>query len=232
MTVRGFHAPAETPADRTRVKICGVRDVGTAAVCAEAGVDFVGLVFVRRSPRCVETAEAEGVTRALHAFGLHAPVPVGLFCDHAVEDVRAIAAAAGLTTVQLHGRESAAEVAALADAGLTVWKAVPFDADGVRRWAGVRGLAALLVDAPPPARGGVTGGHGVRFDWQALAGVDRGGLPPLWLAGGLTPENVAGAIGIVRPFGVDVSSGVESAKGVKDAAKVRAFVGAAGSVAG
>ena len=75
-----------------------------------------------------------------------------------------------------------------------------------------------------------TGGHGEAFDWDALAAVDRAGLPPLWLAGGLTPANVAEAIGVVRPFGVDVSSGVEAAKGVKDAGEVRRFVTAAGSV--
>ena len=228
MTVRGFTEPEAASHSRTRVKICGVRDVGTAAVCAEAGADFVGLVFVDRSPRFVEpSAAAAAVTRALHAFGLHAPVPVGLFCDHAAVDVLAIATAAGLTTVQLHGNEPPAEVAALADAGLTVWKAIPFSTDGLDRWRGVRGLAALLVDAPPPAGAEATGGHGVAFDWDALAAVERVGLPPLWLAGGLTPGNVAEAIRVVRPFGVDVSSGVESDRGVKDAARVRSFVRAA-----
>ncbi len=230
MTVRGFTEAQAASHSRTRVKICGVRDVGTAAVCAEAGADFFGLVFVDRSPRFVEPAAAAAVTRALHAFGLHAPVPVGLFCDHAVEDVLATAAEAGLTTLQLHGSETPADVATLADAGLTVWKAIGFSVEGVDSWRDARGLAALLVDAPPPTGAGITGGHGEAFNWDALAAIDRAGLPPLWLAGGLTPENVAEAIGIVRPFGVDVSSGVEAAKGVKDADKVRRFVTAARSV--
>ena len=227
MTVRGFPEVGSKPAgSRVRVKVCGVRDVGTAAVCAEAGVDAVGLVFVRRSPRSIEVPEAAAVVRSLKGFGLHAPEPVGLFCDHERTYVREVAAAAGLRSVQLHGYESPADVTALAQEGLTVWKAVPFAPDRLARWARLPGLAALLVDAPPPgdAGGGLTGGHGQAFDWHALAAVDRAGLPPLWLAGGLTPENVAEAVRVVRPHGVDVSSGVEASKGVKDPARVRAFV--------
>ena len=231
MTVRGFIDEESTPASEVRVKICGVRDVGTAAVCAEAGVDAVGLVFVRRSPRFVEPAGAAAVVRSLKGFGLHAAEPVGLFCDHEPAYVREVAEVAGLKTVQLHGYESPADVTALAQAGLTVWKAVPFAPDRLARWAGVPGLATLLVDAPPPegSGGALTGGHGQAFDWHALAAVDRAGLSPLYLAGGLTPENVAEAVRVVRPFGVDVSSGVEASKGVKDPAKVRAFVDAARS---
>lgn len=232
MTGRFPEAQIRQAATRTRVKVCGVRDVGTAAVCAEAGVDAVGLVFVRRSPRAVAVPEAAAVVRSLRGFGLHAPEPVGLFCDHPLNFVREVAAAAGLRTVQLHGCESPADVAALARDGLTVWKAVPFAPDRLARWAGLPGLAALLVDAPPPgaSEGALTGGHGQAFDWHALAAVDRAGLPPLWLAGGLTPHNVAEAVRVVRPCGVDVSSGVEAARGVKDPAKVRAFAEAARSV--
>lgn len=235
MTVRGFNdSPEPAAAAATRVKVCGVRDVATAAVCAEAGVDAVGLVFVAASPRAVTAEQAAPITRSLRGFGLHAPTAVGLFCDHPIADVKAAAGAAGITTVQLHGRETPDDVAALADAGLTVWKAVPFAPDRLARWAHVRGLAALLVDAPPPPqpgagadRGALTGGHGAVFDWHALAALDLTALPPMWLAGGLTPDNVAEAIRVVRPYGVDVSSGVEAERGVKSASAVRAFVQAA-----
>ena len=161
MTVRGFpssldpSAGATPPRQRTRIKICGVGDVPTAAACADAGADFVGLVFVHRSPRHVEVADAAGIVRSLTCFGLHAPTPVGLFCDHGRDHVLRVVEAAGLTIVQLHGTESRAEVAALAAEGLTVWKAVPFAPERLARWAGAEGLAAPArrqPSAPAPGR--------------------------------------------------------------------------------
>jgi phosphoribosylanthranilate isomerase len=131
--------------------------------------------------------------------------------------------------VQLHGHETPAQVAAVRaalPAEVAVWKAVPFATDALELWRGRPDVQAVLLDAP--ARPGeATGGTGRTVDWSAVREVDRAGLPPLMLAGGLTPTNVAEAIGVVRPWGVDVSSGVESSRGVKDLQKIRAFCDAA-----
>jgi len=159
--------------------------------------------------------------------------PVGLFCDAPVADVRDTAAAVGLRTVQLHGSEAAAYVNQLPD--LRVLKAVAFDPttlpDALAALEpALPRIAGLLLDTPPAADAVVTGGSGHAFDWTALADAKRAGLfddlPPLILAGGLTPDNVAEAIRIARPYAVDVSSGVESERGVKDPAKIAAFCAA------
>ncbi|MEZ6192839.1 MAG: phosphoribosylanthranilate isomerase [Phycisphaerales bacterium] len=123
--------------------------------------------------------------------------------------------------IQLHGDESRAFVESFA--GIRVFKAVPFDPVKIDLWRNPpRNVAALLIDAPTRP-GELTGGSGRAFDWEALANLDKTGLPPIVLAGGLTPENVAEAIRTARPFAVDVSSGVEASRGVKDPALIRAF---------
>ncbi|MEX0655859.1 MAG: phosphoribosylanthranilate isomerase [Phycisphaeraceae bacterium] len=222
---------------RTRIKICGIRDVASARAAVEAGADAVGLVFVRGSARRVTVKVAQQIVQALPAF----VEPVGLFVDAPTRHVREIAAAVGLRSVQLHGDEHPADVAALAE--LRVIKAVAFHpskiAETLAPWRRERlaNLTAVLFDTPPPMavthegdRAGSApplGGSGRAFDWHALAERCEAGeladLPPLVLAGGLTPENVAAAVATVRPYAVDVSSGVESQRGVKDAAKIRAF---------
>lgn len=218
---------------RTRIKICGVRDEAMAQAVVDAGADAVGLVLAEGSPRTVSAAQAGSIARALPAW----VEPVGLFVDASVEEVLAMAAQAGLTTVQLHGREGPAAARQLADAGLRVLKAVALGADArpedLAMWRGpgtpVRGL---LWDAPGDAEAGgaPSGGSGKRADWSALAdlGVARSedGWPSMILAGGLTPENVGRAMARVRPYAVDVSSGVESARGVKDAERIEAFCAA------
>ncbi len=213
---------------RTRIKICGVSDAETARVAVDAGADAIGLVFVERSPRHVTVERARPIAAALPAF----VEPVGLFVDASAEAVRRVAEAVGLRTVQLHGGESAGVVAQLA--GLRVVKALPFDAQAIEatlspwREAGLSSpsLAAILWDTPPK-RGALPGGGGRAFDWPALAALREAGgldgLPPQVLGGGLTPDNVAEAIRVVRPYAVDVSSGVESAPGVKDHECIRAF---------
>lgn len=213
-----------TTMHRTRIKICGVRTPEVALAAARAGADWVGLVFVDRSPRQVTVAEARAVVRALPAT----VDPVGLFVDAPAERVREVAAAVGLRTVQLHGDETPEQVASLE--GLRVLKAVAFNGGAnLEWWRGVANVVGLLVDTPPVDAGALPGGSGRAFDWAALArwraqaGDD---LPPMFLAGGLTPANVAEAIATVRPYGVDVSSGVESARGVKDAALIEAFCAA------
>ena len=211
-------------ANRTRIKICGIRDPDTAMAAVDAGADAVGLVFVERSPRFIQPDEAAKIVRRLPAC----VEPVGLFCDHTTEDVLDAARTAGLRTVQLHGREGPGLAKRLH--GLRIINAIAFEpghvAERLQPWReATTPLAAVLLDSPPA--GPLTGGTGHAFDWNALARLIRDGafrgLPPLFLAGGLTPDNVANAIRTVRPYAVDVSSGVESSRGVKDPAKIAAF---------
>lgn len=245
---------------KTRIKICGIRDVEAGAVAAEAGAQWIGLVFVEASPRFVTVSQARQVVSHLP----DSVEPVGLFVDAPLGEIKQVAAEAGLSTVQLHGKETPDDVRALAP--LQVIKALAFESgevgevgDGQRifgPWADAAAkldnLRAILFDAPPlpnppddsdgglaggsagglpgGSAGGLPGGSGRRFDWAALAQArDQGlleGLPDIFLAGGLTPENVGQAIAQVRPYGVDVSSGVEASRGVKDAQRIRAFCAA------
>lgn len=213
---------------RTRIKICGIRDVATARIAADAGADLVGLVFAEASPRRVTVEEARAIRASLPSH----VEPVALFVDHPVDSIRSICKATAITTVQLHGREKPEVIEALHP--LRVMKALSAEHDDwetvVSSWKTVlHQIAAVLCDAPPPpdAAKGFRGGHGQAFDWNALAAAKGSGLftgfPPLFLAGGLTPANVALAIRTVHPEGVDVSSGVESARGIKDPALIRAF---------
>ncbi|MFA9478301.1 N-(5'-phosphoribosyl)anthranilate isomerase [Phycisphaerales bacterium AB-hyl4] len=225
---------------RTRIKICGIHDLASADAAVEAGADAVGLVFVRDSARRVTVKVAQQIVQRLPAF----VEPVGLFADAPTRHIREVASAVGLRTVQLHGEEHPGDVAALND--LRVIKAVAFHpslvVESVGPWQRERltNLAAVLFDTPPPlavtregqssaaGKPALLGGSGRAFDWHALAercaDETLSALPPLVLAGGLTPENVAKAISVVRPYAVDVSSGVESSRGVKDVSRIRAFV--------
>lgn len=214
---------------RTRLKICGIRDVETALAAADAGADAVGLVFAEHSPRCIEPDDARRIVAALPAF----VVPVGLFVDTPVERIREVTENTGIRTVQLHGREGVGTMRQLS--GLEFIKAVgfrpPLRAQEYEQWRqpGVP-LRALLWDAPVTEgeqAQGLTGGTGRTADWAEMAALQltglMDGLAPMILAGGLTPENVGQAIAQVRPFGVDVSSGVERERGVKDVAMIQAF---------
>lgn len=212
---------------RTRVKICGVRDVASALVAAQAGADAIGLVFAPGSPRQVSIDEARPIVAALPAF----VQPVALFVDAAADTIRDVTAQLGIQTVQLHGSESPEFAAELAP--LRVIKALGFDArrasDALKPWrACCPNLAGILFDAPPPQPGGPTGGTGRQLDWQALADLEHGGLlaglPPLILAGGLDSSNIKQAIEIVRPYAVDVSSGVEAQRGIKDPQRIQGFI--------
>lgn len=219
---------------RTRIKICGIRTADAARAAADAGADAVGLVFAPASARCVTMAEAEDVVAALPAF----VEPVALFVDVSPEQITVTTLNLGIRTVQLHGGESAGFAAALAP--LRVIRALHHTAEveaTVRTWRQTcPNLAALLWDTPAPALDGkpheardriATGGHGVPFDWHAFAkwkaALDARTMPAMVLAGGLTAGNVAEAIAVTRPYGVDVSSGVESSRGVKDVRLIAAF---------
>lgn len=216
---------------RTRIKICGVRTPEMARHAALCGADAVGLVFVGRSPRSVSFAEAKAVVAALPALC----EPVGLFVDAAPEEIFTICREVGLRTVQLHGTEPPEMLQQLRE--FRVIKALPFEGaqvTGLADWLerAPANLAALLIDAPPAQ--GIAGGTGHSFDWAALRrvldqaqGQSAPPLPPIMLAGGLTPANVAEAIAATRPWAVDVSSGVEETRGVKSAEKITAFCAAA-----
>jgi phosphoribosylanthranilate isomerase len=198
---------------RTLIKICGVRDAATAAVAVKHGADFVGLVFVEQSPRHISLGAARDVATTIHGAGAQA---VGLFVDDDAARVRDVAAKVGLDMVQLHGHESPQMVAQVAELG--VFKVVREPAE-VARYANVK---AVMFDAPPHGDE-LPGGTGRAFDWHALTHTDRADWPPFIVAGGLTSANVSEAIALIHPWAVDVSSGVESSRGVKDHDKIKAF---------
>jgi phosphoribosylanthranilate isomerase len=209
---------------RIRIKICGITRPELAVAAAEAGADAVGLVFAD-SPRRVTTAEAKQIIQALPPW----VAPVGVFVDSDPMRVRAMAAL-GLVAAQLHGDEPPDVLGELGN--LKVIKAfrVGSEADVAAAVAWKkqserlgRVANAYLVDARLPA-GGPKGGSGHKADWRLAARMIFEGLTPLILAGGLTPENVAEGVAAVRPWGVDGSSGLESAPGVKSPEKIRAFV--------
>lgn len=203
----------------TRVKICGVTSVADGLMAAEAGADMVGLMFYERSPRRITLPVAMVISRALPRFVLR----VGVFVNPEEEFVRRAITECNLNLLQFHGDETSEFCTQF---GLMSLKAIRVrDAESVNQLADFQ-TDAFLLDAH--SKNGL-GGTGEKFNWDLAAGAQKFGKP-IFLAGGLTPENVADAIRQARPFGVDVSSGVESAPGKKDPAKVRAFIAAAKSV--
>ncbi|AOX99195.1 phosphoribosylanthranilate isomerase [Jeongeupia sp. USM3] len=196
-----------------RIKICGLRDVATAVETARLGADAIGLVFYAPSPRSVSAETAATITAALPAF----VTSVGLFVDAEPAFVRNVLAQAPLDLLQFHGDEAPEYCRSFGRPYIKALRVKP-DTDLVecaRRYHDARGL---LVDAYVP---GVPGGTGEAFDWKVLPDD----LPlPLILSGGLHPGNVAQAVRQVRPWALDVSSGVERSKGEKDLARVAAFV--------
>jgi phosphoribosylanthranilate isomerase len=208
-----------------RVKICGLRTVEDVAAVAAAGAAYAGFNFFAKSPRYVTAEEA----RALALTAPEGLCKVALVVDAEDALLDAITAAVPLDMLQLHGHETPARVAEVkARYGLPVMKVI-----GV---AGEADLASLteyslvsdqiLIDAKPPKDAVLPGGNGLTFDWRLLVG--RKWLRPWMLAGGLTASNVAEAIRLTGARQVDVASGVESAPGVKDAARIAEFVRAAG----
>lgn len=203
------------------VKICGIKDLAAMEAALEAGADMVGLVFFRNSPRNVTPDEARKL--AARARGQAKIVALSVDADDALID--AIEQAAAPDMHQLHGSESTARVTEIRDrTGRLTMKAIPVAA--ASDLASVGNYEAItdwiLFDAKAPKDATRPGGHGKAFDWTLLKNFSR--KKPVMLSGGLNPENVAAAIEIVRPDAVDVSSGVESAPGVKDAGKIFTFV--------
>ena len=201
---------------KTQVKICGVTNVADALAAAEAGADMIGLNFYEKSPRYISFATAAEISRALSPFVLR----VGVFVNPDEAQVMEAIAACGLNLLQFHGDEDSDFCTQF---GLMSVKALRVrDAESLKILENFN-TDAFLLDAY--SKSGL-GGTGEKFNWNLAVEAQKFGKP-IFLAGGLTPENVADAVKKVRPFAVDVSSGVESAPGKKDAAKVRAFIAAA-----
>jgi len=202
---------------RVAVKVCGITSAEDARAAVAAGADAVGFVFWPRSPRAVDPDKARMIAGSLPPFVLR----VGVFVDAPAEHMRAIADEVGLDMVQLHGNEPPEAVRVAPRRAVKAVRVGPgFRPEDALRYDGT--AAALLLDTRVDGDD-TPGGTGRTFDWSLVRPV-REGTSFLVLAGGLTPDNVADAIAAVRPDAVDVSSGVESAPGRKDPAKVRAFV--------
>lgn len=198
---------------RTRIKICGLRDPGHARLAAQEGADAIGLVFYPGSPRRVEPDAAAVVAAVLPPF----VAAVGLFVNPSEAEVRRVLARVPLDVLQFHGDEAPEFCAAF---GRPFVRAVRMEAgtdlvEYAHRFAGAK---ALLLDAYSPE---LPGGTGLTFDWTRIPRE----LPiPLILSGGLDASNVGRAMREARPWAVDVSSGVESSRGVKDPAKIVEFI--------
>jgi phosphoribosylanthranilate isomerase len=202
-----------------RVKICGIDRPEALATAADAGADYVGLVFFPPSPRFVSVARAAAI-RAARPKG---PPAFGLFVKPSLDEIATVLAGVKLDALQIYG-DGALARAVRARFGLPVWLALgisaPADLGAAVRAA--QGLDGMVIESKAPPEATRPGGNATALDWSLLAGW----APPLpWLlAGGLTPDNVAEAIARSGAAGVDVSSGVERAPGVKDLSLIRAFI--------
>ena len=203
------------------VKICGLATVDDVRACADAGANYMGLVFFEKSPRNI-------IIPAARELALAAPLglaKVALVVNPSDAELDAITATVPLDMLQLHGRETPERVAEVkARYGLPVMKAVGIaDGDDLPKLESYFGVAdQILVDAKPPKGGELPGGNGLSFDWRLISG--RRWPCPWMLAGGLTPENVAEAVKMTGAKQVDVSSGVEDAPGQKNAELTQKFV--------
>ncbi len=212
----------------TKVKICGLRAAENALMVARAGVDMIGLNFYPKTPRYIEAAAARDVVSRLRTeLGAACPTVVGVFVNSSAAEVRALSSEVGLDFAQLNGDESAAFVSALC--GLAFKAIRPADEDSARSEVAALASAfvtderapSLLLDAFNPKLYGGTG----ETASLSIAGAVKTAAPRMMLAGGLNPANVAQRVRTIQPWGVDVASGVEAGTpGIKDEAKVRAFI--------
>lgn len=208
-------------------KVCGVIDADNAAAVADCGVDAIGLNFFRRSKRFIGD-QARSVRDAIGSDA----AAIGLFVNETATTIQYACERFSLDAVQLHGDEPASLVAELAP--IPVYRAVRVPNGQIAKTVrdvldgigDVENLAGVLLDAHSTAG---LGGTGESIDWHEVGGLSRENWPPLVLAGGLTPTNVAEAVTTAHPWGVDVASGVESSPGFKDVEAVRTFVTAARS---
>lgn len=200
-----------------KVKICGLTNLADAQVAVESGADLLGFVFYEKSPRHVAIPVAETITRELPPFVTR----VGVFVNAPEKLVAQAISACGLNLLQFHGDETPEYCAQF---GVMSVKAFRIrDESSLAALPAYATTDGFLLDAYSSSG---LGGTGEKFNWELAIAAKKFGKP-IFLAGGLTPENVADAVRRVGPFGVDVSSGVEKSPGIKDAAKVRAFIAAA-----
>ena len=197
----------------TKIKICGIKTVTDALVAMDAGADLIGFNFYPKSPRYVDVGMCRNIMSVLRRYGR--ATCVGVFVNTSVAEILAMMDTLGLNLAQLHGDETPEMLNQLDGKAFKAFRGIPESVDGFARSES----PAFLVDASVK---GLYGGSGVTADWSGAAELAK--KYPLLLAGGLTPENVAEAVGRVKPWGVDVASGVESAPGEKDARKMKAFV--------
>jgi phosphoribosylanthranilate isomerase len=198
---------------RTRVKICGITREQDATAAVQLGADALGLVFYPKSPRHVTLAQARNVAIAVAPF----VTVTGLFVNASEDHIRDVLANVPLGLLQFHGQETNEQCNCF---GLPFIKSIAMqrETDLLSLMSGYPDAAGFLLDAWQPE---LHGGGGVAFDWQQ---VPEGIPVPIILAGGLTPGNVATAIGSVQPYAVDVSTGVEVDKGIKSREKIEAFM--------
>jgi phosphoribosylanthranilate isomerase len=200
---------------RTRVKICGITRIDDARAAAEQGADAIGLIFYRPSPRCVAPERAREIVAATPAF----VSTVAVFVNPSREEVEAVIRESGVSLLQFHGDETPEFCAGFSRPYVKAARIRP-GLDLIKYLSPHVAARAWMLDSFHEDLWGGTGGA---FDWSL---VPRDAAKPVILSGGLTSDNVAGAVRRVRPYAVDVSTGVESSKGIKDPAKIAAFIGA------
>jgi phosphoribosylanthranilate isomerase len=210
-----------------QTKICGLTTPETLDAALKGGASHVGFVFFAKSPRNLTPDQAAALAARVQG---KAKI-VGLFVDPTTEDIDRVRSRVRLDVIQLHGNERPAVVSRIRmTSGLEVWKALPVrtthDLNEAQKYRGAASL--VLYDAKPPAGSDLPGGNGLRFDWELLRGHQH---PLPWaLSGGLDAHNIAEAVRITNAALLDVSSGVESAPGVKDVDKIAAFLKAASTL--
>ena len=197
----------------TKIKFCGIKSVTDALAAMDAGANLIGFNFYPKSPRFIDVGRCRDIMSVMRRYG-HIQY-VGVFVNASVEDICATLDTCGLSLAQLHGDESPNVLYELGGRGFKAFRGTPEHINDFAR----QKAPAFLLDA---CIKGVYGGSGVTTDWAMAKELAK--TYPLLLAGGLTPENVADAVLQVKPWGVDVASGVESEPGRKDAAKMKAFV--------
>jgi len=197
----------------TKIKICGIKTVTDALAAMDAGADLIGFNFYPKSPRYIDVGKCRDIMSVMRRYG-HITY-VGVFVNMSVEEIHATMETCGLSLAQLHGDETTDMLSELDGKAFKAFRGIPENINGFER----QDAPAFLVDASVK---GAYGGTGVTADWNGAAELAK--KYPLLLAGGLTAENVAEAVRRVKPWGVDVASGVESAPGEKDASKMKAFV--------
>lgn len=208
-----------------KIKICGITRLEDARFCAGAGADYLGFIQDPKSPRYVTPDAAREIISWIQG-----PAPVGVFVDEAPDTINTIADRVGFVYAQLHGNETPAECEAIEVPVIKAIKVFPdTTVDALRRKMDRYGerVAHFLLDT---GKDGMSGGTGETFDWDVAAELAL--EYSIFLAGGLSPDNVAGAVESVRPYAVDANSGLESAPGVKDADRITEFFEAVRAVDG